>query len=277
MMVKIEPTASLESCPYPIPPFLKPMMQSIKEGNPLSDVVQAVVSELGFESFVYGISLAKTHRRDERFYVWGTVPKAWLQEYDQKSYIEIDPRVCYGWDELPPPLIWDATIANGDPKIEHFLNRAAAHGIGSGIAVYLRDDIGKVMVALSGSERYLTEEKRAAICSTTGRIMHLASLFHWVFVKQVVARGMPPAQEGHPLSERELSCLQFAAHGMTSKDIGLKLGIKQRTANFHFANIISKLGALNRQEAIATALVHGLISADDTPCELRSNKRQRRR
>jgi DNA-binding CsgD family transcriptional regulator len=277
MMVKIEPAASLESCPYLIPPFLKPMMQSIKEGKPLSDVVQRVVRELGFESFVYGISLAKTHRRDERFYVWGTVPKPWLQEYDQKSYIEIDPRVCYGWDELPPPLVWDATIANGDPIIELFLNRAAIHGIGSGIAVYLRDDIGKVMVALSGPERHLTDERRAAICSNTGCIMHLASLFHWVFVKQVVARGIPPAQEGHPLSERELSCLQFAAHGMTSKDIGLKLGIKQRTANFHFANIISKLGALNRQEAIATALVHGLIRADDTPCELRSNKRQRHR
>lgn len=272
MMVKIEPVTSMEACPYPIPAFLNPMMQSLREGKPLAEVVQSVVRALGFESFVYGMSLAKTHRRDERFYVWGTVPKEWLHEYDQKSYIEIDPRVCYGWDVLPPPLIWDATIANGDPKVERFLERAARYGIGSGIAVYLRDNNSKVMVALSGPERYLTEERRSTICSDTGSIMHLASLFHWVFVKQVVGRGIPPAQEGHPLSERELSCLQFAAHGMTSKDIGVKLGIKQRTANFHFANLISKLGVLNRQEAIATALVHGLISADDTPCELQSRK-----
>ena len=274
MMVTIEPIASMEDCPYPIPAFLHPMMQSLKEGRPLAEVVQTVVRELGFESFVYGMSLAKTHRRDELFYVWGTVPREWLQEYDQKSYIEIDPRVCYGWDVLPPPLIWDATVANGDAKVERFLERAASYGIGSGIAIYLRDNNSKVMVALSGPERYLTEERRLAICSNTGSIMHLASLFHWVFVKQVVGRGIAPAQEGHPLSERELSCLQFAAHGMTSKDIGLKLGIKQRTANFHFANLISKLGVLNRQEAIATALVHGLISADDTPCELHSRKRR---
>jgi DNA-binding CsgD family transcriptional regulator len=105
--------------------------------------------------------------------------------------------------------------------------------------------------------------------------MHFASLFHWVFVKEVVARGIPPAQEGRPLSEREVACLQFAAHGMTSKDIGLKLGIKQRTANFHFANIISKLGVLNRHEAIATALLHGLINMNDSPCEL-PRKRSRR-
>jgi DNA-binding NarL/FixJ family response regulator len=53
---------------------------------------------------------------------------------------------------------------------------------------------------------------------------------------------------------------------MTSKDIGLKLGITQRTANFHFANIISKLGVLNRQEAIATAVAQGIIEVDERLC-----------
>ena len=56
---------------------------------------------------------------------------------------------------------------------------------------------------------------------------------------------------------------------MTSKDIGLKLGIKQRTANFHFANIISKLGALNRHEAIATAVAQGIIDVDEGLCGVR--------
>ena len=77
------------------------------------------------------------------------------------------------------------------------------------------------------------------------------------------------------MSLRELSCLEFAARGMTSKDIGIKLGIAQRTANFHFANIISKLGVLNRHEAIATALVHDLIDLKDTPCVLPTKARRR--
>ncbi len=268
MMVRIEPVSTCNTSPYPIPPFLAPMIESLKQGIPLMTVVQSIVRQLGFESFIYGMSLAKTHRRDEKFYVWGTVPRQWLEEYDQKSYIEIDPRVKYGWDVLPPPLIWDSTIACGDQRVEKFLARAASHGIGSGIAVYLRDNSSKVMVALSSPERLLTEQRRAEICSATGAIMHFASLFHWIFAKEVIARGIPPAQEGQPLSPRELACLQFAAHGMTSKDIGLKLGITQRTANFHFANLISKLGVLNRQEAVATGLMHDLITVADTPCEL---------
>lgn len=278
-MVRIEPGSPSNASPYAIPAFLAPMIDSIKDGTSLMTVVQSIVRQLGFESFVYGMSLAKTHRRDEKFYVWATVPRQWLEEYDQKSYIEIDPRIKYGWDVLPPPLIWDSSIGAGDPRVEKFLARAACYGIGSGIAVYLRDNTGKVMVALSSSERHLTDQRRAEICTATGTIMHFASLFHWLFAKEVIARGLPPAQEGRPLSPRELSCLQFAAHGMTSKDIGVKLGITQRTANFHFANLISKMGVLNRHEAIATALMHDLITVSDTPCELpgRTGSRRRRR
>jgi DNA-binding CsgD family transcriptional regulator len=272
MMVKITPETEKEHCPYPVPRYLVPMMEAASRGDSLLHVVESIVSGLGFESFVYGMSLAETHSRDERFYVWATVAKEWLREYDQNSYIEIDPRVSYGWEVLPPPLIWDASIANGNLRVTRFLDRAAEFGIGSGVAVYLRDDISKIMVALSSRERYLTSRRRAAICAVTGQIMHLTSLFHWAFVKGVVARGIPPAQEGHPLSRREISCLQFAAHGMTSKDIGVKLGITQRTANFHFANVISKLGVLNRHEAIATAVAHGLIKVNNNLCGMRKRR-----
>ena len=47
---------------------------------------------------------------------------------------------------------------------------------------------------------------------------------------------------------------------MTSLDIGVKLGITERTVNFHFGNIIGKLGVLNRGEAIARAVAHNIVS-----------------
>jgi DNA-binding CsgD family transcriptional regulator len=61
------------------------------------------------------------------------------------------------------------------------------------------------------------------------------------------------------LSPRELECLHMAAHGLTSLDIGDKLGVAGRTVHFHFHNVIAKLGVLNRQEAIARAITCGLI------------------
>ena len=62
-----------------------------------------------------------------------------------------------------------------------------------------------------------------------------------------------------PLSPRESQCLEMAANGLTSEDIAMKLGIKARTANFHFGKIVSKLGVLNRKEAIAIGMARGLI------------------
>jgi DNA-binding CsgD family transcriptional regulator len=61
------------------------------------------------------------------------------------------------------------------------------------------------------------------------------------------------------LSAREIECLRLAASGFTTEMIAKKLGIAARTAQFHFDSIRSKLGATNRQEAIARAVREGLI------------------
>jgi DNA-binding CsgD family transcriptional regulator len=58
----------------------------------------------------------------------------------------------------------------------------------------------------------------------------------------------------NPLTPQELECLSLSARGQTSADIGLKLGIKPRTVNFHMSKILRKLHAMNRQEAIAKAI-----------------------
>ena len=92
-----------------------------------------------------------------------------------------------------------------------------------------------------------------------GDVMMLATCFHDIFMANVLEQGVPPRQRGAPLSPRERQCLEMAARGLTSGDIGTKLGIAERTANFHFSNLISKLGVLNRHEAIARtghALAH---------------------
>jgi hypothetical protein len=60
----------------------------------------------------------------------------------------------------------------------------------------------------------------------------------------------------------------MAANGMTSVDIAVKLGIKPRTANFHFGKIVNKLGVLNRKEAIAMGIARGLIRPN--PVTMRS-------
>jgi len=62
-----------------------------------------------------------------------------------------------------------------------------------------------------------------------------------------------------PLTEREMSVLNFMADGFSNPEIAKRLGISRNTAKFHVSSILSKLGASSRTEAVATALKRGLI------------------
>ena len=83
--------------------------------------------------------------------------------------------------------------------------------------------------------------------------------FHDFFMAHLVDYEPSLMVRVAPLSARESQCLEMAANGMTSVDIAMKLGIKPRTANFHFGKIVVKLGVLNRKEAIAMGIARGLI------------------
>ncbi len=69
------------------------------------------------------------------------------------------------------------------------------------------------------------------------------------------------AQDGfvEALTQRELQVLKMLAAGLANKEIAGQLGISDHTAKFHVAQILAKLGAGSRAEAVAIAIRRGLI------------------
>lgn len=61
------------------------------------------------------------------------------------------------------------------------------------------------------------------------------------------------------LTARELEVLGLLAQGMTNKEIAQALRITTATVMKHVATIVAKLEAVNRSEAIALAIRHGLV------------------
>ena len=117
----------------------------------------------------------------------------------------------------------------------------------------------RIVVALNSANPIIDDRRGAEIARRLGDIVLLGTYFHELFCKGVVARDIPPASRGAALSPRQCECLVLAAHGLTTEDIAMKLGISIRTAQFHFDGIRSKLGAANRQEAVAIAIGKGVI------------------
>lgn len=61
------------------------------------------------------------------------------------------------------------------------------------------------------------------------------------------------------LSEREVEVLACVAQGHTNSKIGALLGIAAETVKTHLRNLLSKLGASNRTEAVMIAMKRGLL------------------
>lgn len=65
---------------------------------------------------------------------------------------------------------------------------------------------------------------------------------------------------GADLSARELEVLGLLTLGLNNGQIATRLHISRNTVRHHVQNILGKLGVVNRTEAVALALQHGLVS-----------------
>ena len=62
------------------------------------------------------------------------------------------------------------------------------------------------------------------------------------------------------LTKREGELLQFVADGLSNKAIAQKLSITENTVKYHMRNILEKLGAQNRTEAVTLAIQAGILT-----------------
>jgi DNA-binding CsgD family transcriptional regulator/tetratricopeptide (TPR) repeat protein len=76
----------------------------------------------------------------------------------------------------------------------------------------------------------------------------------------VALPGVRPAAVTAVLTPREAEVLGLLAQGRTNKQVGAELYISEKTASVHVSNIIAKLGASGRTEAVALAAQRGLLA-----------------
>jgi DNA-binding CsgD family transcriptional regulator len=260
MLTVVNPAKRMLGRPAYLPQMLQPL--AIADGDE-RDVVRstvAIVRNLGFDNFMYGASASPKLDHESRSYVFTTLSREWVRRYDEQAYIDVDTRISRALDS-PLPLIWDYETERGhDTKADAFLDDSLAHGVGSGVVCGMHGaGHTRVIFALSSAAPKIDDEHRGEIVERLGDILLLGACFHEIFMKSVVEKGIPPPSQGAPLSSREKQCLALAARGQTTQDIASQLGIAERKVQFHFDGIRSKLGAANRQEAIAKAVLAGFV------------------
>lgn len=65
------------------------------------------------------------------------------------------------------------------------------------------------------------------------------------------------------LTRRERQVLLLVCRGMANKEIARELDITAKTVEYHITNILGKLGAANRTQAVVIALEQALLNGAD--------------
>ena len=79
------------------------------------------------------------------------------------------------------------------------------------------------------------------------------------WIPEEVARRLAQREEFEPLTPRELEVLHELAKGLANKQIADVMNISQNTIKGYLKNILIKLRAADRTEAVMVAIQRGLI------------------
>ena len=152
-------------------------------------------------------------------------------------------------------------LAEGDAARALAPLRRAGSGFRSLGATY---EVARTGVLISRARRALADEEGAALEEAASRSAFTA-LGASADLAELGAgtRGRQARHQrsSHPdaLTDREVQVLGLVARGSTNREIGVELGLSERTVDRHVSNILGKLGVSSRAAATATAYEHHLL------------------
>jgi NarL family two-component system response regulator LiaR len=78
-------------------------------------------------------------------------------------------------------------------------------------------------------------------------------------VEALVRPSESPKGLGQDLSQREREVLELLAEGLSNAEIAERLFVSIAAVKYHVSNVLSKLGATNRTEAVAVAMQQDIL------------------
>lgn len=219
--------------------------------------------ERGFESYIYvcGQVYTQANKGLDKFTKTPTVltnfPLEWVTVYHARNYGTIDPIVATTLQSRLPK-VWDLEWLPTERKtaVGTFTRTALDFDVARGFSLPVFGPDGDYgffsFVSRTGEKEFHDLVKRHSEA-----LFMLAHHVHQL-IRQVEsdADGEKPAVG---LTDREREVLQWTAAGKTSVEIGVILTLSEKTVQYHLYNAMRKLDVYSKPQAVAKALVGGLI------------------
>jgi DNA-binding CsgD family transcriptional regulator len=218
-------------------------------------LLRRTLDQCGFPCFAY-LSFASRGDDDDTLAIT-TYPSSWVEQYCANRYDRIDPVVAHS---ITTTLPFEWSAARFDTKLtkkqKWLLEEASDCGIRHGVTIPIHDRQGKVatltLVACdsrSAFEARVTEYRHQ---------LHLIAIYLHAQLRNVTPALISPLRPY--LTQRERSCLQWAARGKSASDTAEIISVSRRTVVFHTENAKRKLGVATVQQAVARGLMYDIIT-----------------
>lgn len=220
-----------------------PQLETVDELDKLEAMVTNITHSSGFEWFACSV-IRPTSLARPSLTIISNVPEEWRERYSREKLVILDPVVATARTQMHP-IFWQQIRASDEQM--QVMDAAFAIGLKDGVSFPLRGPAG---------ERGALSFIRDAVGVDDGQKVALAAIAPYVMGAMVRCSR----QEDHNLlSQTEQCCLFWAAAGKTTDEIGVITGILPRTVNYHIKQAAVKLGATNRDQAVAYAALRGFI------------------
>lgn len=187
------------------------------------------------------------------FEMIGNTPREFLEASRDPEDAKRDP-VMKRMRHTSVPFVYDQAFYVGEGAGDLW-EQQAAHGYCTGVSMALH---------LPGGRHFLLGVDREAPMPSSGQtVMRLMADLQLlaVFAQETALRVMLNDQNDGvvALTPREREVLQWTREGKSAWAVGQILGMSDNTVNFHLKNIMTKLGASGKHQAVLKAINMGLI------------------
>lgn len=228
--------------------------QEAKSIPELEAVFAESLAPLGVDVFV-GVQIADPLRDRQVEVTFGRTHEAWYSHYQAEGHAARDP-VVREMLRSTEPLFWsDLPARRGGLKPEEarVMEEARSFGLHEGLMTPLHHVDGSVSAVL------LMGERMASDAPDTRAALHLLSIYYGSLARKLRQSEHEAARQTAKLSTRQVECLRWAREGKSSYVIGQILSLSARTVDEHLATACKKLGVHTRMQAVAQALLLGLL------------------
>ena len=161
----------------------------------------------------------------------------------------------------PDVVLMDYELPDGDGAVATERIKAEVPATQVVMVTSFDDETVLVRAIEAGCSGFITKHKAIQEVSSAVRAAHAGEA---LISPSMLARLLPrlrqnPRGLGADLTPREVEVLKLLADGVSNQQIAEKLVLSMHTVRNHVQNVITKLGAHSKLEAVATAVREGII------------------